>query len=448
MIEKKEAPSNLAVSEEANNQQQNKTTNFIQKLKAEIHTKSKNLRANDTVFPTNGLPQVILDFGLEVAEVYGVPIEFPVLSALCAVSSAIRKKFSVDSGKYRNYGQLWLMFVAPPGVGKSEPMAAAFRPLQRLDNLSYDAYQVELGNWKIECSEAKQTKSQEPEKPFYKQCLIDDFTPESLYQTMFRNNGAVSLCRDELSGWFADFGRYNKSGEISRYLSIFNNAQFCINRKSEEPLQIPEPFMTICGTIQPEVLDIALNNNSLKENGFASRFLYVYPREIKKQKYSEKLPDKILLSRYDELIKHCFYLPNSENPFVLSPEAKTLFIDYANHTTDLVNNCSNNFLRATYAKMEIQVLRISLIIQIIRGTYDNKEWLQNTISKEAIQYAINLCHYFNSNIVRVENVETLTKATPTEAIKIIQKEYGIKNKQAFADSIGLTRQYISKLCNE
>ncbi|MDD4991172.1 MAG: DUF3987 domain-containing protein [Paludibacter sp.] len=448
MINKKEAPSNLAVSEEANNQEQNKTTNFIQKLKAEIHTKSMNLNANDTVFPTSGLPQVILDFGLEVAEVYGVPIEFPVLSALCAVSSALRKKFSVDSGKYRNFGQLWLMFVAPPGVGKSEPMAAAFRPLQRLDNLSYDAYQVELANWKIECSEAKQTKSQEPEKPFYKQCLIDDFTPESLYQTMFRNNGAVSLCRDELSGWFADFGRYNKSGEISRYLSIFNNAQFCINRKSEEPLQIPEPFMTICGTIQPEVLDIALNNNSLKENGFASRFLYVYPREIKKQKYSEKIPNRIMLERYEELIKHCYYLPKSENPFILSPEAKVLFIEYANHTADLVNGCSNNFLRATYAKMEIQVLRISLIIQIIRGLYDNSEWLQVQISKEAIQYAINLCNYFNSNIIRVENIETATKTTPVEAIKIIQKEYGIKNKQTFADSIGLTRQYISKLCNE
>jgi hypothetical protein len=340
------------------------------------------------------------------------------------------------------------MFVAPPGVGKSEPMAAAFRPLQRLDNLSYDAYQVELNNWKMECSEAKQTKSQEPEKPFYKQCLIDDFTPESLYQTMFRNNGAVSLCRDELSGWFADFGRYNKSGEISRYLSIFNNAQFCINRKSEEPLQIPEPFMTICGTIQPEVLDIALNNNSLKENGFASRFLYVYPREIKKQKYSEKTPNRIMLERYDELIKHCYYLPKSENPFVLSPEAKVLFIEYANHTADLVNECSNNFLRATYAKMEIQVLRISLIIQILRGIYDNSEWLQGQISKDAIQYAINLCNYFNSNIVRVENIETTTKTTPMEAIKIIQKEYGIKNKQTFADSIGLTRQYISKLCNE
>ena len=448
MIEKKEAPSNIAVSEEANKPGQNKTTNFIQKLKAEIQANSLNSDANDTVFPIDGLPQVILDFALEISEVYGVPIEFPVMSALCAISAATRKKFVVDSGKYKNFGQLWVMLVAPPGVGKTEPVAAAFRPLQKLDNSSYDDYQLELSRWKAECAEAKQLKTMEPEKPFFKQCLIDDFTPESLYQTMFRNNGSISLYRDELSGWFADFGRYNKNGEISRYLSIFNNAQFCINRKSEEPLQIPEPFLTICGTIQPEILTIALSSNTLKENGFASRFLYVYPKEVRKQKYSERTPDKIIVDRYEKLVTHCYCLSRVENPFTLSTEAKELFIKYANNTADLVNSCSNNFVRATSAKMEIQVLRLALIIQIIRGIYDNIEWQQGMITKEAMQYSIKLCNYFNSKILLVDNNNSPTKMTPSEAIKTIQKEYGIKNKQAFADSIGISRQYVSRVCNE
>jgi len=46
---KKDAPSNLAESEEANNQEQNKSTNFIQKLKDEIHSKTMNLNENDTL---------------------------------------------------------------------------------------------------------------------------------------------------------------------------------------------------------------------------------------------------------------------------------------------------------------------------------------------------------------------------------------------------------------
>jgi hypothetical protein len=53
MIEKKDAPSNLAESEEANNQEQNKNTNFIQKLKDEIHSKTVNLNENDTLQGNN-----------------------------------------------------------------------------------------------------------------------------------------------------------------------------------------------------------------------------------------------------------------------------------------------------------------------------------------------------------------------------------------------------------
>ena len=207
MTEKTKSPSDWLESNGASKIETHKNTNFIQKLKADIQAKSKMMDESETIFPTDGLPQVILDFGQEISEVYGVPIEFPVLSELCAISATIRKKFVVDSGKYKNFGQLWLMFVAPPGVGKTEPVSAAFRPLQKLDNISYEAYQAELCNWRTACSDAKQYKTQEPEKPFFKQVLMDDFTPESLYQTMFRNNGAVTLYRDELSGWFADFGR-------------------------------------------------------------------------------------------------------------------------------------------------------------------------------------------------------------------------------------------------
>lgn len=56
MTNKRNAPSNLAVSEEANNQKQDKSTLFIQKLKAEIQTKTAEFNANNTYFSkTTGL---------------------------------------------------------------------------------------------------------------------------------------------------------------------------------------------------------------------------------------------------------------------------------------------------------------------------------------------------------------------------------------------------------
>ncbi|MFZ4725862.1 MAG: AAA family ATPase, partial [Paludibacter sp.] len=49
MTDKKEAPSNIAVSEEAINQVQYKNTNFIEKLKAEIQSKTMNFNEIDTL---------------------------------------------------------------------------------------------------------------------------------------------------------------------------------------------------------------------------------------------------------------------------------------------------------------------------------------------------------------------------------------------------------------
>lgn len=444
----KNAPSNCGESEEALVQERHKGNNFIQMLKEEIKSKSEWNNYNKYSFPTVGLPQVILDFASEIANVYGVPIEFPALSALCAVSAAIRKKFNLDSGKYINFGQLWIMFVAPPGVGKTEPVASAFRPLQKIDNKSYEQYLEELSNWKNENAEAKANKLVEPNKPVFKQCLIDDFTPESLYQTMSRNNGAITLYRDELSGWFADFGRYSKNGEVSRYLSIFNNSQFCINRKSEEPIQIPEPFMSICGTIQPEILNDILNCNNLKDNGFASRFLYVYPNDFKKQKYSEKIPNAMIVTNYENLIYRCYNMPATKQPFTLSQQAMALFIDFANKNTDIINECTDNFIRATYSKMEIQVLRIALILHIIKSVDYSNEFSTKFIKPETMEYAIQLCYFFAENMMRVANSNLKPKINVVEAIKTIHQQYQIKNKQSFADAIGVSRQYISKICNE
>jgi Protein of unknown function (DUF3987) len=440
--------SETQVSQSHNSSTQEPHVSFAQQLKADLITNSCAASKKQVVFPTQGLPSILLNFSLEIAQVYGVPLEFPALSALCAVSASLRKKFIVDSGKYRNFAQLWLMFVAPPGVGKSEPMEAAFRPLQRLDGLSYELYFKELETWKKDCLQAKEDKTTDPIKPTFKQCLIDDFTPESLYQAMSRNQGAVSLYRDELSGWFSDFGRYSKNGEISRYLSIFNNAQFCINRKSEEPLQINAPFMTICGTIQPELLQEALNGNKLKENGFASRFLYVYPLEIKKQYYSEQIPNPNLIEQYDRLIQYCYQLPTQEQAITLSDDAKTLFIAFANEGTDLVNATTSSFMRASYAKMEIQVLRLALILHVIEGMQQAKIRQSGVIAANSMQYAIELCGYFCASLQQIEQPETLKQQSSADAIKTLLKEHGINNKKGFAESLGLSRQYVSRICAE
>lgn len=109
-----------------------------------------------------------------------------------------------------------------------------------------------MSQWKIEVAEAKKTKTEEPDKPTNQQILIDDFTPESLYQTLYDNKDSITLFRDELSGWFADLVDTITTEKYKGIFFMFNNVQFTINRKSQEPL-LHKPFLNVIGSIQPEV---------------------------------------------------------------------------------------------------------------------------------------------------------------------------------------------------
>jgi hypothetical protein len=394
----------------------------------------------DINFPTQGLPEVLLKFATDISDVYGVPIEFPIMSCFVAISSVLKKSYSVDCGKYINFPQFWVIQIAPSGVGKSEQLAIAFRPIKELDKKHYDHFKLSRELWRQKCVTAKKEKRTEPEKPFFKQLTVDDSTPEALYQVMQRNGGGVTLCRDELSGWILDFGRYSKSGEVARYLSIFNNDQFVINRKGDdEPLVISSPFMSIIGGIQPEVLDNLLKQYDLIANGFASRFLFVYPDIFKKQFYSERIPDKSLYNSYRDLIIKLSEDDGSRQ-FILSAEAKELFIQFSNEMTEHVNNSANPFLKASYSKMDIHCLRLSLLIEVV------KQQLTNEVSVDSMQYAIDLCRYFSFTAEKIASRQ-LKKDTVVlnklNVAKFLIDECDCSQNEA-AKAVKLSQPYLSK----
>ena len=443
----KKAPSNPQNSEGAILNDQYKDININPLVDAEFHDIIEQAEVKQIPFPVTSFKEPLLSFITEIAGVYSVPPEFPACAALGAVSASLQKKINLYSGKYLNYPQIWLMLIAPPGVGKSEPLNLAFRKLAELDKNSFDIYNDSMGRWKSDCLLARKEKTVEPEKPNYRQHLINDFTPESLFSTMYHNENSITLFRDELSGWFSDFGRYNKSGEVGHYLSMFNNADLKINRKTQEPLLLHKPFISVVGSIQPEVVSAILKNQSLIENGFASRFLFAYPRNIKKPYYSDMQVNPFVLDKYYKLIEHLYMLPTIEESVKLSVEAKRLYVDFSNSLTDKSNKSTENYIKAIYAKMDIHLLRIALILFIVDSVYEDEVWKGNQILPDIMQRAIEIVNYFTSTSLMLYEQNHISNFNISDAIRLIEKEKGIVNKQAFAESIGVTRQYISKLCN-
>ena len=69
------------------------------------------------VFPTDGLPDIISRYAKNISEVYGVPIEMTAVPMLVACGSVLKKSVWLDSGKYKNFAQFYLVINTPSGTG-------------------------------------------------------------------------------------------------------------------------------------------------------------------------------------------------------------------------------------------------------------------------------------------------------------------------------------------
>ncbi len=400
-------------------------------------------------FPIWGLPPLLQEVVKRGAAVYGVPQEFFATNILCAVAAAVRKRV-VHTEKYTNYPQIWGMIVAPSGIGKSEPLSIAFAPLFKKDSDSDALYKQELSKWEAECatvrSNNKKPKAEqqpEPPKPRCYQALIQDTTPEALYQALALNNG-LTLYRDELSGWFSDFGRYNKSGEVGHYLSIFNNKQMKINRKSEDMLLVNDPYLSIIGSIQPDILAECMGNRQMTQSGFIQRFLFVFPDEVIKADPNEDIMPPELLADYDDFFGRLFEIDAQETP-AMSVEAKAILMEFRTEMVRMDRATDRDYLKSMYGKMEIHIIRLALIVhvaQMVSGTGEAD------ISGEVMRYCVELCRYFIATGEKVYRLirsgsrpEGVSKQDLVFALYDLHADW---SQQQIGEAVGISQQMVGK----
>jgi hypothetical protein len=389
--------------------------------------------SNEVSFPVDLLPKWLQKLVYEHSESYATPQELWATAFLSGISAAAGKKFEIFTGNYSNYPQLWIMVVGSSGTGKSEAFKVAFDRLSEINKKRYVTYKSEREEWKA--------REEFVEKPHWHQILIGDTTPEALFATLQYTESGLTLYRDELSGWFSDFGRYNKSGEIGHYLSIFDNNSFSVNRKNDDPLLIPKPLLNIFGTIQPSVLENVLNKNNAEQSGFAQRFLYLYP-DFPPRKY-KKISKPPSLSIYNDFIDQL-----SKDKFdgltELSVDAD---LEYGKFYDDMeyLRAKSDDFWAAVYSKAQIQVLRLALVVKIARLVDE-----RNTGYTELkdIQAAIGMQKYFIQSLIKFKEECGEPILRQSDVIKNIYKVKPDASPTDIGKVFGVSKQYASKIGKE
>ena len=388
--------------------------------------------------PTWGIPH--LEEGIyHISDVYGCSPDFVVAGQMTTISAAIGKNIKSYDGKFYNYPMIWNMIVGQQGTCKSEPLNLALKPLCDINAEIYQNYQKQKEEW-----------AEGIPFPTYTPTIVGDTTPESLYDLMGRG-GAITCYYDEIANLEENCNRYNKSGETSTLLSIYSGKQISINRKNGEPVFIPNPFLNITGTIQPETLGKIYGKEAYINNGYLARWLFVYPENQAIQMYNDNVVDQAVLRRYDTFIRD---IAESKDLGVvhLTPGAKRLYAQYYDAMQRKKFNATDGYEAGIYSKLQIHVQRWALITLTAR-LFELNDKME--ISDEVMRYAIDCMGYFEYTALKVRDIIYRNRNLPREIGKSdILREFvkaypkAGENKQELANLMGVSRPQVSRELNK
>ncbi len=373
-------------------------------------------------FPVEVFPLPIQQIIAATNENLNFPIDFIGASILYAVSVAIGNTHRVEVKKgWLESPVLYIAIVARAGTNKSHPLSFAIQPIVEQDKRTYMQYEQQRQEYRKAASLSKNERElnsiDDPIKPVWQKFLLSDFTPEALAEVHKFNKRGIGVYADELAGWFKNFNRYNKGSEMEFWLSVWSGKPINIDRKTGEPVFIPLPFISVCGTIQTGILN-ELAKESRTQNGFIDRILFVIPDNIQKTYWTEKDLNPDVIESWQNIVSNLLSLSITydetlnPSPEILkfTPEAKRILFEWQKANTDQSNDAENEAVSGIYSKMEMYAVRLALILEMMK--YACNESNKQAISVEAMQGALKLVEYFKNSAIKVNSI--ISNASPLD----------------------------------
>ena len=407
---------------------------------------------NNITIPTDGLagdrltlPVDLLAEEIQVtikayADGYQCNRDFITAAVFAATSTAVGRKVCTWDNRHENFLPLWLCLVAPSGSNKSAPVRAVLCPLNNRNAANYDRYIEEMKQYYAALSSG----AKDVEKPVYRQLVISDTTPEARNEALF-DNGSILCVSDEIATMLGNLNRYNRSGEASQLLSVWNGDDIIVNRKSTGHLLIKKPALGIIGGVQPDILAATFGSDMFMTNGMNQRWLFVYPDDEPPAMYCESYVAQDIAKAWEEYVCALIDRTFLYERLLIDYDAKKVYIEYYNRLQEKKAE-AEPYMAAVYSKLQIIVQRWAGIAHIL-GTVPDARY----IAPDEMEYAVRCMDYFERCAEKV--YMKLTEGKKQPEAKAMGKEEMIANvyhltnpvsQSAVADALGVTQQYISK----
>lgn len=392
--------------------------------------------------PTWYLPQEIRDLSATLSVVLDCSEDVVISTMFAVVSGAVGTQVRTFDGKYENMLNINVCHVGLSGSNKSTP---ARKLVKLLDDIS-QKMDREYREEKRRCLERKDTANIPRPQILY----VSGSTPEGIYKMLAYNPRGLFVRRDELAAFIDDLaGRYsNGGGGISDFLSIFTNETVSIIRAGEDPLVIPNPYLTVVGGLQPDILPDILGKRQLIYNGFNFRWLFVVPEmSITLERSTLRMP-QAGIDYWNRLIAR--FLGIGPTNMTFDDGAQRKLDDYFRETRMKKLQGGDTYMDGVRDKLFIYLEKWSALATLVHysDAADFGSPRQSVITAEAVEYSIECMHVFEHWAEKVRDMLPLhggkRQMTLGEAIRTINSVHHIKNKSMFAESCGMTREQLYK----
>lgn len=423
---------------------------------------------NEMSFPIDVFPAPFQNYILECNRTLDANIDFMGVSLLWLVSVCVGNNFKLEvkKGRWSENLSVWLSVVGVAGLGKTPSMENILFPLKKINNArmkDYFAKQEQFVAYE-KLSKTEQKDVRVIEKPIKTQVIVNDVTIESLVDILDDKYQGVGLFMDEQSAWIKNMNRYKEGSDKEFWLSTWSGQEVTVNRMSRKGSFVPNPFVSVLGGIQPNIL----NNFFTDENsssGFLDRILFCFPT-AKVEEYNEEEIDEDLVQWYSDSIAFLFDNVNNVakfddfgnlKPFMckFSEDGKKEWIRVFNEYTDIQNSDNESeFYKSMYPKQKSYIPRFSALLHILDHFFPTTDEQTNIleVSEKSVLGAEKLSKYFVNNAKniktdtsennKVKNIIYRSKSLDgVERLKDIIKNSGGKiNKKAVAEQLSVSRK--------
>ena len=404
---------------------------------------------SEPTLPIDGLSESVQEYIRTVADSYGCPQEFVVVTCFITAGIAVGKKVQLVTNPYTNYPCDFISMVGKPSRNKTGPLKEVTNPLREHDKANFAKYSKAKA---VYDQSKREDRNYSGEQPIFHQRVAGDSSPESR-NALLAQGDMIIIVADELKSFIDSFGLYSKGGngsgtEVSQLLSTWSNVNFTINRKSEDTKLVDDPAMSIIGGIQPGPLGKTFGTDALMDSGFTQRFLFVYPDKaefIKRQ--DRRRMTQGMRDNWSNIIGRLFGM--EPLPLLLSHEAERLYSDYADANDMKADAEEDDYIGGVRQKMNIHVLRLAIMAHLL-----SEHWNEPIVTGECMEYAIRIADYFTQ--IHVEHVYPLLRGssatqrpmTNGDLLRAVSRQFKIKSQNALAEVLGVSQQYVNKILKE